>query len=123
MPKRMTHTVTIPMAPRAKGRPRVTRAGRTYTPQTTRDAEAKIAAAWDGPKFDGPVDVTITFAVNEIMITVRSHKTEHKSRVRGDIDNLCKTVLDGLNTVAWDDDRQVVVLQASKENEAYDQDA
>jgi Holliday junction resolvase RusA-like endonuclease len=123
MPKRLTHTVTIAMTPRAKGRPRMTRTGRTYTPKTTKDAEALIGAAWDGPRFDGPVDVTITFAVNEIMITVRSHKTEHRSKVRGDIDNLCKTVLDGLNGVAWDDDRQVVTLHAAKENEAYDKDA
>lgn len=122
MPKRLTHTVTIAMTPRAKGRPRMTRTGRAYTPKTTKDAEALIGASWDGPRFDGPVDVVVTFARNEIKVTVRSHKTEHKSRVRGDIDNLCKTVLDGLNGVAWDDDRQVVVLQASKENEARDQD-
>jgi len=122
MPRRMTHTVRIQTTPRAKGRPRMTRTGRTYTPQTTRDAEKIVREAWDGPHFDGPVDVVIAFAANEIKITVRAHKTEHKSRVRGDIDNLCKTVLDGLNGVAWDDDRQVVTLQASKENEAHDQD-
>jgi len=123
MPRRVTHTVVIAMTPRAKGRPRMTRTGRTYTPKTTRDAEAKIAAAWDGPKFEGPVDVTITFAKTDITVTVRSHKTDHASKVRGDIDNLCKTVLDGLNGHAWVDDQQVVSLQAIKRNEAHDEDA
>lgn len=27
--------------------------------------------------------------------------------VRGDVDNIVKSILDGLNTVAWNDDRQI----------------
>jgi Holliday junction resolvase RusA-like endonuclease len=31
--------------------------------------------------------------------------------IRGDVDNICKAVLDGLNGVAWDDDRQVEMME------------
>jgi len=34
--------------------------------------------------------------------------------LRSDIDNLIKTVLDGLNGVAWEDDTQVVKVEAVK---------
>jgi len=34
--------------------------------------------------------------------------------LRGDIDNYMKTVLDALNTIAWDDDIQVVAVSAVK---------
>ena len=33
-----------------------------------------------------------------------------KSKLRGDLDNYIKTILDALNGVAWDDDSQVVKI-------------
>jgi len=32
----------------------------------------------------------------------------------GDLDNICKAISDGLNKVAWLDDRQVAKLEAEK---------
>lgn len=39
---------------------------------------------------------------------------EDRISIRGDIDNYVKTVMDGLNGVAWEDDVQVVQIEASK---------
>ncbi len=70
----------IPGAPVPKGRPRRGRHG-FYTPQRTQAAEGAIAweAVAAGAKFAGPVRVEVDFYGG-----------------RGDIDNLAKTVLDGL---------------------------
>jgi Holliday junction resolvase RusA-like endonuclease len=35
-------------------------------------------------------------------------------KLLGDIDNYTKTVLDGLNDVAWADDKQVIKLEVVK---------
>jgi crossover junction endodeoxyribonuclease RusA len=36
------------------------------------------------------------------------------SKLRGDVDNYLKTVMDGLNGVAWEDDKQVHAVVAEK---------
>jgi Holliday junction resolvase RusA-like endonuclease len=41
-------------------------------------------------------------------------ETIGKITLRGDIDNYVKTVLDGLNGTAWEDDIQVVEVTAVK---------
>ena len=81
---------------RAKGRPRVTRNG-TYTPESTTTWEETVG--WEfvrlfgRPRVSGPVSVRIEF-----------------NQKRGDLDNLAKAILDGLNGVAWIDDSQVCQL-------------
>ncbi len=69
--------------PVPKGRPRFNRAtGKPYTPRETVAYEDMVAtyAMKQGQRFEGPVSVTVTF----------------KCKPRGDIDNLAKAVLDGL---------------------------
>jgi Holliday junction resolvase RusA-like endonuclease len=77
------------------------------------DAEAAIAAAWDGPKFEGPVKLTVVFLYDSIEVTVEKYP-DGSSRLRGDVDNYLKTVMDGLNGVAWEDDKQVFAVVAEK---------
>ena len=91
---------TVEGRPISKGRPRVTRWG-TFTPQRTRDHEEAIAwAARDAmarlaiTPFEGDVCVEATFYVAGT----------------ADLDNLAKALLDGLNGVAFQDDRQVTQL-------------
>lgn len=99
----MTYNLRIEGAAIAKARPRVGR-NITYTPQRTHDWEEWVGACWLAEHgqtlLAGPLDVSIVF----------------HGKGRGDIDNLCKSVLDGLNGVAWQDDRQVMKLCAEKRN-------
>ena len=39
---------------------------------------------------------------------------EPDSTIRGDADNICKGILDALNTIAYDDDKQVQKLSVRK---------
>ncbi len=88
--------LTIPFRPVPKGRPRKGRNGRMYTPKETRDYEdlvGMIARQHFKKPLDGPLAITMRFYV--------------KGR-RADCDNYMKSLLDGLNGVAWNDDRQIV---------------
>jgi Holliday junction resolvase RusA-like endonuclease len=93
---------TVPGRARPKGRPRVDTRGATphaYTPAATKAFEeivfvtARCAAAHP---MRGPVAVEIRFF-----------------GAAGDVDNLCKAVLDGMRRACYEDDRQVVELRAS----------
>lgn len=76
--------------------------GHHYTPKRTEDYEAKVrASAPVGlPCLAGQVRIRVTFY--------------RKDAQPCDLDNLCKSVLDGLNRRAFKDDRQVVWLEAMK---------
>ncbi len=111
--RKKKHTCIIPHKPVAKGRPRLGRKGRVFTPQRTLDAEAAIAEAWDGPKFEGPLRLTVVFSYDDMTVTVEKYP-DGTSRLRGDVDNYIKTVMDGLNGVAWEDDKQVLLVTGEK---------
>ena len=89
-----------------KGRPRMTRTGGVYTPKTTVDFEKKVAAAWNDQigmlMLDGPLRVVIH------VYTDRAAKQ--------DVDNLAKSVLDGLQRggAFAQGDEQVRTLCVSK---------
>ena len=107
-------TVFVPHKPVPKGRPRMTRRGRVFTPKRTLDAETLVAEAWgDNPKFTGEVGVVMLLGSDGTLITVFPHDAEPQ-KLRGDIDNYVKTIMDGLNGKAWDDDKQVTYLVAEK---------
>jgi crossover junction endodeoxyribonuclease RusA len=107
-------TVFVPHKPVPKGRPRMTRRGRVFTPKRTSDAETLVAEAWgDNKKFVGSVGVVMLLGSDGTLITVFPHESEPQ-KLRGDIDNYVKTIMDGLNGKAWDDDKQVTYLVAEK---------
>lgn len=73
----------------------------TYTPAKTREFEKKVrvyAIKQRIRKQEGSLATVVVFRTNGT----------------GDLDNLLKSLLDGLNGLAWEDDRQVVGLVAVK---------
>lgn len=61
----------------------------------------------------GPLAVELEFELRGPKVRKRQHR--HATSLRtGDLDNLAKGVLDGLNGVLWRDDCQVVELRARK---------
>lgn len=99
-----------------KPRPRVNRNGMVWTPSRFKDYERKIQAAYikaGGTKLEGPVSVKVrTF---RSMPKSRPKKIEtEEDMFKPDADNIIKIVLDALNGVAFDDDRQVIRVICSK---------
>jgi Holliday junction resolvase RusA-like endonuclease len=108
-------TLRVDTPPRSKGRPRVLPNQRAYTPKATVDAERVVKEAWQGagyPKLDGPLSMSIEFDPKGYTITLA--EAQHSSKMRADLDNLIKLVGDGLNKVAYNDDKQIVHLNCSK---------
>ena len=93
----------IPGCPVPCGRPRSTLQGHVYMPERTRKYERmvrRLASAVFQAPYEGPVELRATFMLPD--------------RRRRDLDNLVKSVMDGLNGVAFLDDSQVVVNASMK---------
>ena len=108
------HSQFIETKPIPKGRPRMTRYGRVYTPARTLESEDVIRTAYTGPKYEGNVMLVCTFSKDGISINLQNI-TQNDSKLRGDLDNYIKLLMDGLNGVAWADDKQVTLIVVSKE--------
>jgi crossover junction endodeoxyribonuclease RusA len=104
----------VPGKPQAKQRPRVGKGGRIYTPRETADYEAHVAQAWrlaDGeiiPK-DTAVRVELYVSKDSVEVVIEP-APNRRHTARADLDNIAKSILDGLNKVAFEDDRQVAEL-------------
>jgi crossover junction endodeoxyribonuclease RusA len=108
------HSQFIEGKPTPKGRPRMTKTGHVYTPESTRRAEAAVRAAYSGPKFEGLVSVILSISKDGVGLEIHELTPDNKSDLRGDLDNYAKTVLDALNGVAWEDDKQVTQINMRK---------
>lgn len=116
---------TVLGEPRGKQRPRMTKAGRTYTPKETVQYENLIRIEYrrqcNDFKFerDIPLDAKI-IAYYGIPRSVSKKKRQMmlEQQIRPlkkvDIDNLVKVVLDSLNQIAYHDDVQVTDCQVRK---------
>ena len=118
------------MAPKGKGRGRAVRAGkgiRVITPAKTRTYEATVVdlarAAVGELLLEGPLGVRIWCVFPRSKELAKVYKTGEPKyspgpiwgdRIRVDVDNLAKAILDALNNVIWVDDKQVVRLTVYK---------
>lgn len=120
----MNFNMTLPGAPIGKGRPRIsTRGGfaRAYTPQKTRDYEEYIgtlAMLTAGMPTKDTVTVQIDFFY-PIPASWSKKKRDaaegEPCQVKPDLDNAGKLILDALNEIVYEDDKQVVCLSLKKQ--------
>jgi crossover junction endodeoxyribonuclease RusA len=99
------HKQTFNFPPKVKQRPRMTRRGRVFTPAQTLEFEALVREAWTGELIEGNITVNIVFYKDKFEVTVESTEAYEPTKLRGDIDNYVKAVLDGLNGIAFIDDK------------------
>ena len=127
-------TFTVYGKPVAKGRPRMTKSGHVYTPQTTREHEERIRNAamsemgrskilpWTEKQ---PLKVVIDAffklpksATKKDRVDVLNHIKF--PTVKADVDNIAKSILDGMNGYVYGDDAQVVDLVITKRYDCDD---
>ena len=114
-------TFTVPIKPKPKDRPRMTRRGRAFTPKKTTVVEDDMAVwinDWmdehSAEPFMGPTDVSVRLFSDRHEITVTERVG--KSKLRGDVDNYVKLVLDALQkSDLMENDNLVMKVTAIKE--------
>lgn len=120
----------VPGRPQGKGRPRFTKDGHVYTPQTTVAYQGQISARYwqalskahetltaDAKAAYVEIDIQARFPVpvtdsKDLQLRKLSGRVRPKSKP--DLDNIAKAVLDALNDFAYRDDSQVIKLTVEK---------
>jgi Holliday junction resolvase RusA-like endonuclease len=124
----MTFSLTfhVDINPVPKGRPRFSKVGgfmRSYTPKKTSDYETEVRTQAQTVMTREPLETPVAVYLYFRLPIPRSHsKKRQEACLNGserpikkpDIDNLAKSVLDGLNGVIWHDDSQIVSLHLTK---------
>lgn len=125
----LTLKFTVLGDPQGKGRPRFYR-GRAVTPKKTRNYEALVKYTAQHavdhmvqkPDFAASCEVTIHayFAIPQSYTKKKRAQIEESGPWlvrpgKPDLDNIVKSVLDGMNGIVFRDDVQVVALRARKE--------
>jgi len=110
----MVQYFEIPVAPKAKQRPRLARSGKAYTPKQTKFAEHVIRnyiRRQNPTKLEGPISITAEFIFKRPKSVTRNFHT-----VKPDVDNLLKLLLDGLQDKfgLFEDDKNIIHVAARK---------
>ena len=107
------YTLEIDVRPFPKERPRLSGNRIVYTPIKTRNFENMIAYEWKRRYKDlilkNAVKLDLLFCFKKAKSCKKTLHTQ-----RPDIDNLLKSILDGLNKTAFVDDCQVIELNSKK---------
>ena len=116
----------VPGPAKAKERPRVGKGGRIYTPNGTHKYEKLVRECYgDNKNFEDKfIKIKIIFWF-EIPKSYSKQKRQDCAEgfirpSRADIDNYIKSVLDGLNKVAYEDDRYIYKIEAEKRYTEYE---
>lgn len=118
--------ITIPIEPVSQLRPRATNRGghtRVYDPpkvKAYKDNVRKLLEDYPIKKFsDVELDVKAKFYL-PVQKSISKKERElrlsnvHRPKIKADLDNLAKSLLDALNGLLWDDDARIVHLELDK---------
>ena len=109
----------VPGDPKGKGRPRFTKNGRCYTPETTKLYEREVVANFLFIQRNSgyqtiPQGVPVTVDIEAVFAMPQSWSKKKRADMVGtaclkkpDGDNVLKIIADALNGIAWYDDAQV----------------
>lgn len=120
-------TFKIPGEAKGKGRPKFARVGKfvkTYTPEKTASYE-NLVKLYFTENFPNHIPFGSALTVGITIYTVVPKSFSKKKRAlalankifptkKPDVDNISKIILDSLNTIAYEDDKQVVSLSVDK---------
>ena len=106
--------------PTPKQRPRLGKGGKVYTPNSTKVFE-QICKLSYGKRYYFDKEYISIKIVFKFKVPKSYSKKKYSEAIEGkirpstnDIDNLLKSVLDGLNGKAWKDDRYIYSIEAEK---------
>lgn len=112
---------TVKGQPKGKGRPRFTKNGHVYTPESTRIYEEEIKLRYKEKFKDEMLDgnIAVEVFINKKPASYLGIKKYNKllgkyCNIKPDTDDVVKAVLDALNGIAYADDKNVVELYAVK---------
>ena len=110
-----TITFYFDIKPERKERPRFSRFGGVYTTKKNKDFETTVAAL--GRSQMNKLGVTpITGLIHaDVQFRFEKPKKTICQTPRMDLDNLLKSLFDGLNGIAYEDDTQIAGITAVKE--------
>lgn len=111
----------IPGEPVAKSRPKFYK-GHATTPEKTVNYETLVKQLWainEQPRLNGPLKATVTayFTIPKSVSQKKRNMMANgaiRPEKKPDADNIAKIILDALNTLAYDDDKQIVSLTVEK---------
>ena len=116
----------IPGKVQAKQRPRFSKSGIVYTPKETRVYEdfvrvcySDYANQYQWEPYDGQLRAEIEVFIQVPKSDSKLNKQakiigEIRPTIKPDCDNLAKSILDSLNGLAYQDDRQIIELSVKK---------
>ena len=106
--------------PTPKQRPRLGKSGKVYTPNSTKVFEEICRLSYGNRYYFDKEYISIKI-VFKFKVPKSYSKKKYSEAIEGkirpstnDIDNLLKSVLDGLNGKAWKDDRYIYSIEAEK---------
>ena len=121
----MSIKFTVPGEPKGKGRPRFSTAGKypkAYTPKETAMYENLVKVIYmEGkfPKMNGAIRARISAYFQPPASASKKKRAamligEIQCTKKVDVDNISKIIMDALNGIAFDDDKQIVELEVVK---------
>jgi Holliday junction resolvase RusA-like endonuclease len=119
----MTIQLIIPGEPMGKARARMTKTGFVYTPKKTVNYEVLIKELFivkypDFHPFNGPVRLNLSAWMKMPKTSRKRTEAMERGEIRPakkpDISNILKSIEDGLNGLAYCDDKQIVEARIEK---------